>query len=102
MTTSTLDDARPASSIALPMWALGLIGTILTACAAWVSSSFFSLRDDNIRMEQRVDVVERDLRRVDSVPASMATMSADIGTIKEQLTELREDVKRLAQAKPSR
>jgi archaellum component FlaC len=61
-----------------------------------VSSSFFSLRDDTIRMEQRVAVVERDLRRVDSVPAAMATMSADIITIKEQLSELREDVKRLA------
>jgi hypothetical protein len=29
----------------------------------------------------------------------MATMSADIITIKEQLSELREDVKRLANAK---
>jgi hypothetical protein len=96
MTTSVADDDRPALGVTIPMWALAIIGTVLTAGAAWVSSSFFSLRDDNIRMEQRVDVVERDLRRVDSVPASMATMSADIGTIKEQLTELRADVKRLA------
>jgi hypothetical protein len=81
------------------MWSIGLIGALLTAGAAWVSSSFFSLRDDTIRMAQRVDVVERDLRRVDSVPAAMATMSADIITIKEQLSELREDVKRLANAK---
>lgn len=80
------------------MWALGIVGALLTAGAAWVSSSFFSLRDDTIRMAQRVDVVERDLRRVDSVPAAMATMSADIITIKEQLSELREDVKRLANA----
>ena len=78
------------------MWSIGLIGALLTAGTAWVSSSFFSLRDDTIRMAQRVDVVERDLRRVDSVPAAMATMSADIATIKEQLSELREDVKRLA------
>jgi hypothetical protein len=80
------------------MWSIGLIGALLTAGTAWVSSSFFSLRDDTIRMEQRVAVVERDLRRVDSVPAAMATMSADIATIKEQLSELRDDVKRLANA----
>jgi hypothetical protein len=86
---------RP-SGVTVPTWAIGLIGALLTASVAWVSSSFFSLRDDTIRMAQRVDVVERDLRRVDSVPAAMATMSADIITIKEQLSELREDVKRLA------
>ena len=96
MTTSTMD--RP-SGVTIPMWSIGLIGALLTASVAWVSSSFFSLRDDTIRMAQRVDVVERDLRRVDSVPAAMATMSADIITIKEQLSELREDVKRLANAK---
>jgi len=96
MTTSTMD--RP-SGVTIPMWSIGLIGALLTASVAWVSSSFFSLRDDTIRMAHRVDVVERDLRRVDSVPAAMATMSADIITIKEQLSELREDVKRLANAK---
>ena len=95
MTTSTTD--RP-TGVTVPMWSIGLIGALLTAATAWVSSSFFSLRDDTIRMEQRVAVVERDLRRVDSVPAAMATMSADIITIKEQLSELREDVKRLANA----
>jgi hypothetical protein len=89
---------RP-SGVTVPTWAIGLIGALLTASVAWVSSSFFSLRDDTIRMAQRVDVVERDLRRVDSVPAAMATMSADIITIKEQLSELRDDVKRLANAK---
>ena len=93
MTTSTTDRS---TGVTVPMWAIGLIGALLTAGTAWVSSSFFSLRDDTIRMAQRVDVVERDLRRVDSVPAAMATMSADIATIKEQLSELREDVKRLA------
>lgn len=92
MTTST------TTSVAIPMWTLGIVGALLTAGTAWVSSSFFSLRDDTIRMAQRVDVVERDLRRVDSVPAAMATMSADIITIKEQLSELRDDVKRLANA----
>ena len=97
MTTSTVAD-RPVG-VTIPMWAIGLIGALLTAATAWVSSSFFSIRDDTIRMEQRVAVVERDLRRVDSVPAAMATMSADIITIKEQLSELREDVKRLANAK---
>ena len=97
MTTSSIDDRT--TGVAIPMWALAILGTVLTAGAAWVSSSFFSLRDDTIRMAQRVDVVERDLRRVDSVPAAMATMSADIVTIKEQLSELREDVKRLANAK---
>ena len=96
MTSTTMD--RP-SGVTVPTWAIGLIGALLTASVAWVSSSFFSLRDDTIRMAQRVDVVERDLRRVDSVPAAMATMSADIITIKEQLSELREDVKRLANAK---
>ena len=96
MTTSTMD--RP-TGVTIPMWALGIVGALLTAATAWVSSSFFSIRDDTIHMEQRVAVVERDLRRVDSVPAAMATMSADIITIKEQLSELREDVKRLANAK---
>jgi hypothetical protein len=95
MTTSTMD--RP-SGVTVPTWAIGLIGALLTASTAWVSSSFFALRDDTIRMDQRVSVVERDLRRVDSVPAAIATMSADIITIKEQLSELREDVKRLANA----
>ena len=80
------------------MWSIGLIGALLTASVAWVSSSFFALRDDTIRMDQRVAVVERDLRRVDTVPAAIATMSADIITIKEQLSELRDDVKRLANA----
>lgn len=97
MTTSSIDDR--ATGVAIPLWALAILGTVLTAGAAWVSSSFFALRDDTIRMAQRVDVVERDLRRVDSVPAAMATMSADIVTIKDQLSELREDVKRLANAK---
>ena len=97
MTTSSLIEER--TGVTIPMWALAILGTVLTAGAAWVSSSFFALRDDTIRMAQRVDVVERDLRRVDSVPAAMATMSADIVTIKEQLSELREDVKRLANAK---
>lgn len=93
MTTTT------TTSVAIPMWAIALIGALLTAGTAWVSSSFFALRDDTIRMDQRVAVVERDLRRVDTVPAAMATMSADIVTIKEQLSELRDDVKRLANAK---
>lgn len=95
MTSSVAD--RPVG-VTIPIWALGIVGALLTAGTAWVSSSFFSLRDDTIRMAQRVDVVERDLRRVDSVPAAMATMSADIVTIKDQLSELREDVKRLANA----
>jgi hypothetical protein len=87
---------QSTAGVTTPLWAIGLIGALLTAGIAWVSSSFFALRDDTIRMDQRVSVVERDLRRVDSVPASMATMSADVVTIKEQLSELREDVRRLA------
>ena len=100
MTTSTLDEERTAQGITLPAWSIAILGTVVVAAAAWVSSSFFSLRDDTIRMEQRVAVVERDLRRVDAVPQAMASMSSDIATIKTSLAELREDVKRLAQPKP--
>lgn len=99
MTTSIVDEDRTTQGIVLPAWSVAILGTVIVAAAAWVSSSFFSLRDDTIRMEQRVAVVERDLRRVDAVPQAMATMSADISTIKESLAELREDVKRLASPK---
>jgi septal ring factor EnvC (AmiA/AmiB activator) len=100
VTTSVADDDRPTAGITLPMWALGIIGTVLTASAAWVSSSFFSLRDDTIRMNQRIEVVERDLRKaeVDSkgTPASLASMSSDIKSIKESMADLRDEVRRLS------
>ena len=96
MTSSTLDEDRPVNGITLPAWSIAILGTVITAGAAWVSSSFFSLRDDTIRMEQRIDVVERDLRKVDSMPAAMSAMQADLSTIKTSLGELRDDVKRLS------
>ena len=96
MTSSTLDEDRRPNGIVLPMWALAIIGTVLTASAAWVSSSFFSIRDDTIRIQQRVEVVERDLRKaeVDSkgTPASLASMSSDILSIKESISDLRDEV----------
>lgn len=99
MTSSSIDKERTAQGITLPAWSVAILGTVIVAAAAWVSSAFFSLRDDTIRMEQRVAVVERDLRRVDAVPQTMAVMSSDIATIKDSLAELREDVKRLASPK---
>jgi hypothetical protein len=101
MTSSTLDAERP-TGITLPAWSIAILGTVITAGAAWVSSSFFSLRDDTIRMEQRIVVVERDQRKVDDMPSSMASMQADLATIKTSLAELRDDVKRLAAPKGQR
>jgi hypothetical protein len=100
MTSSVADEDRRQPGVTIPMWALAIIGTVLTASAAWVSSSFFSLRDDTIRMGQRIEVVERDLRKAEvdnkGTPASLASMSSDILSIKESIADLRDEVRRLA------
>lgn len=88
-------------SVALPAWALGLIGTVVVGASAWVSSSFFSLRDESIRSLSRVEQVEREVRdlksETKSTPTALATMALEIGALKTAIDEMRGDVKRLSQ-----
>jgi hypothetical protein len=90
-------------SIEIPAWALGLIGTVVVAAAAWTSSSFFSLRDDSIRLAARVDQVEREVRdlksETKSTPTALATMAVEIGSLKVAIEQMRGDIKRLAELK---
>lgn len=94
------DSERPSKTVAIPAWALGLIGTVVVGGMAWTSSQFFSLRDDSIRQQSRTEQVEREVRdlkaETKSTPTALATMALEIGSLKTAIDEMRGDVKRLS------
>ena len=94
------DDDKPSRNVALPAWALGLIGTVIVGGMAWTSSQFFSLRDDSIRQATRIEQVEREVcdlkAETKSTPTALPTMAVEIGSLKVAIEEMRADIKRLA------
>lgn len=88
----TNEPNKDDSSIRVPLWAVAIVGAAAMSVMGWTATTVITLRETDVRVEERIVRLEDRARVVDVFAQSLNDMKSDLKLLTAEVGRLREDL----------